>query len=99
MKAQFRFLSGARVGQVEIFTKAYIGVGRHPLSDVRFDAERDLDVSSRHAAMMRKPEGYILVAVKEGYPVVNGASVKGQVTLNDGDLIDCGATTMQFFVK
>jgi len=45
--AQFTFLSGARVGQVETFRKAYIGLGRHPLSDVRFDVDRDLDVSSR----------------------------------------------------
>jgi 4-hydroxy-3-methylbut-2-enyl diphosphate reductase len=42
MRAQFRFLSGARAGEVEIFRKGYIGLGRHPLSDVRFDAERDL---------------------------------------------------------
>src|SRR5213076_2812230 len=47
------FLSGARVGQVETFRKAYIGLGRHPLSDVRCDAERDLDVSSRHAGIVR----------------------------------------------
>ena len=51
------------------------------------------------ASIHRKPEGYVLVAVKEGYPVVNGASVSGQVSLNDGDLIDCGATTMQFYLK
>ncbi len=51
------------------------------------------------ASIHRKPEGYVLVAVKEGYPVVNGSSVTGQVLLNDGDLIDCGATTMQFFLK
>jgi len=54
VKAQFKFLSGARVGQIEAFRKGYIGLGRHPLSDVRFDAERDLDVSSRHAAIVRK---------------------------------------------
>ncbi len=51
------------------------------------------------ASIHRKPEGYVLVAVKEGYPVVNGTAVSGQVVLNDGDLIDCGATTMQFFLK
>lgn len=51
------------------------------------------------ASIHRKPEGYVLVAVKEGYPVVNGSSVSGQVVLNDGDLIDCGGTTMQFYLK
>src|SRR5256886_13648466 len=44
----------------EAFRKGYIGLGRHPLSDVRFDAERDLDVSSRHAAMVRKTDGFVL---------------------------------------
>lgn len=51
------------------------------------------------ASIHRKPEGYVLVAVADGYPVVNGASVKGQVVLKDGDLIDCGGTTMQFYLK
>ncbi|PYP41355.1 MAG: hypothetical protein DMD48_00480 [Gemmatimonadetes bacterium] len=60
VKAQFTFLSGARAGQVEAFRKGYIGLGRHPLSDVRFDAERDLDVSSRHAAIVRKTDGFVL---------------------------------------
>ena len=91
MKAQFRFLSGARVGQVETFTKAYIGLGRHPLSDVRFDAERDLDVSSRHAAMMRKPEGYVLqdLGSRNG-TYVNGTRITGDTLLKDGDVIGFG---------
>ena len=91
MKAQFRFLSGARAGQVETFTKGYIGLGRHPLSDVRFDAERDLDVSSRHAAMMRKPEGYILqdLGSRNG-TYVNGSRITGDTLLKDGDVIGFG---------
>lgn len=51
------------------------------------------------ASIHRKPEGYVLVAVVEGYPVVNGAKVSGSVVLKDGDLIDCGSTTMQFVLK
>lgn len=51
------------------------------------------------ASVHRKPEGYVLVAVTDGYPVVNGARVTGSVVLNEGDLIDCGATTMQFELR
>ena len=51
------------------------------------------------ASVHRKPEGYVLVAVTDGYPVVNGAKVNGSVVLNEGDLIDCGATTMQFELR
>ncbi len=92
MKAQFKFLSGARSGQVETFSKAYLGLGRHPLSDVRFDAERDLDVSSRHAAIMAKPEGYVLqdLGSKNG-TFVNGDKLTGDRLLVDGDVIGFGA--------
>ena len=92
MRAQFKFLSGARAGQVETFQKAYLGLGRHPLSDVRFDAERDLDVSSRHAAIMAKPEGFVLqdLGSKNG-TYVNGERLSGDRLLADGDVIGFGA--------
>ncbi|MGH7606444.1 MAG: FHA domain-containing protein, partial [Gemmatimonadales bacterium] len=93
MKAQFTFLSGARTGQVESFRKGYIGLGRHPLSDVRFDAERDLDVSSRHAAIVRKPDGFWLqdLGSRNG-TLVNGRRISGDVLLKDGDVIGFGAS-------
>ena len=93
MKAQFKFLSGARAGQIEAFRKGYVGVGRHPLSDVRFDAEHDLDVSSRHAAIVRKPEGFVLqdLGSRNG-TFVNGQRVSGDTLLRSGDVIGFGAT-------
>jgi pSer/pThr/pTyr-binding forkhead associated (FHA) protein len=92
VKAQFKFLSGARAGQVEAFRKGYIGLGRHPLSDVRFDAERDLDVSSRHAAIVRKTEGFVLqdLGSRNG-TFVNGQRLTGDTLLKGGDIIGFGA--------
>ena len=92
MRAQFKFLSGARAGQVETFRKAYLGLGRHPLSDVRFDAERDLDVSSRHAAIIAKTEGFVLqdLGSKNG-TYVNGQRLEADRLLADGDVIGFGA--------
>jgi S1-C subfamily serine protease len=92
VKAQFTFLSGARAGEVEAFRKGYIGLGRHPLSDVRFDAERDLDVSSRHAAIVRKPEGFVLqdLGSRNG-TFVNGKQITGDTPLHAGDVIGFGA--------
>ena len=92
MKAQFTFLSGARAGQVEAFRKGYIGLGRHPLSDVRFDAERDLDVSSRHAAIVRKTEGFVLqdLGSRNG-TFVNGQRITADTLLKGGDVIGFGA--------
>jgi S1-C subfamily serine protease len=91
VKARFKFLSGARAGQVEAFRKGYIGLGRHPLSDVRFDAERDLDVSSRHAALVRKPEGFVLqdLGSRNG-TFVNGTRITTDTLLHDGDVIGFG---------
>lgn len=51
------------------------------------------------ASIHRKPEGYVLMAVEAGFPVVNGKQITGSVTLKDGDFIDCGGTTMQFILK
>jgi pSer/pThr/pTyr-binding forkhead associated (FHA) protein len=51
------------------------------------------------ASIHRRREGYMLVAVKKGYPKVNGAAVPDQIPLKDGDIIECGATTLQFFSK
>ena len=92
MKAQFTFLSGARAGQVEAFRKGYIGLGRHPLSDVRFDAERDLDVSSRHAAIVRKTDWFVLqdLGSRNG-TFVNGTRITGDTPLKNGDVIGFGA--------
>jgi S1-C subfamily serine protease len=92
VRAQFKFLSGARAGQVETFRKAYLGLGRHPLSDVRFDAERDLDVSSRHAAIVTKPDGFVLqdLGSKNG-TYVNGKRLEADCLLADSDVIGFGA--------
>jgi S1-C subfamily serine protease len=92
VRAQFKFLSGARAGQVETFRKAYLGLGRHPLSDVRFDAERDLDVSSRHAAIITKPDGLVLqdLGSKNG-TYLNGKRIEADRLLSDGDVIGFGA--------
>ena len=51
------------------------------------------------ASIHRKPEGYVLMAIEAGYPVINGKKVTGSAVLNEGDLIECGATTMQFNLR
>ncbi|MBI5239269.1 MAG: FHA domain-containing protein [Elusimicrobia bacterium] len=51
------------------------------------------------ASIHRKAEGYVLVAVADGYPTINGTPVSGSVPLKEGDLIECGSTTMQFGLR
>jgi S1-C subfamily serine protease len=92
VSARFKFLSGARLGDSESCAKSYIAIGRHPLSDVRFDAERDLDVSARHAAIVRRGDAFVLqdLGSKNG-TYVNGKRISGDTTLADGDVIGFGA--------
>ncbi|MFA6319230.1 MAG: FHA domain-containing protein [Elusimicrobiota bacterium] len=51
------------------------------------------------ASIHRKPDGYYLLAIEEGYPTINGSKVSGSVLLNDGDIVECGGTTIQFNLK
>jgi len=91
VKCEFRIVSGGRAGHREVFDKSYIGCGRHPLSDLRFDAEQDLDVSTRHAAVALQGERYVLrdLGSRNG-TFVNGEKVTGDVELSDGDVLRFG---------
>lgn len=91
MKCEIRIVSGARAGQHDVFDKSYIGIGRHPLSDVRFDAEKDLDASTRHAAIVKTGDSYFLrdLGSRNG-TFVNGEKIEGDRTLADGDKLRFG---------
>lgn len=51
------------------------------------------------AMVSRKANGYVLVAIKDGYPKVNGMPVQGERPLNEGDVIEVGGTILQFYLK
>ena len=94
MAIELRILSGARAGQTESFEKSVVAVGRHPLSDLRFDAERDLDVSTRHGEIRGIEGRYTIVDNNStNGTFVNGERVTagGSRELNDGDVIAFGA--------
>lgn len=92
MKAQFKILAGGRAGQTDTVSKAYIAIGRHPLSDLRFDAERDLDVSTRHAAIVARGADYVLQDLQStNGTFVNGRRISGDTVLADGDVLSFGA--------
>jgi S1-C subfamily serine protease len=94
MSIELRILSGSRAGQTEMFEKSVIAVGRHPMSDLRFDANQDLDVSTRHGEI-RGIDGRYAIHDNDS---TNGTFVNGQrVTkggsreLRSGDVIGFGA--------
>jgi len=93
MSIELRILTGTRGGHREHFEKKVIALGRHLQSDLRFDPNTDLDVSSRHAE--------ILGSAAAGYRIrdtgstngtfVNGRRITGDEPLHDGDVIWLGA--------
>lgn len=68
-------LVGSRRGERQVFSPgSHLRFGRHPDSDVRFDAHRDIDASSRHAEIEPRGDHYVLRDVGSS----NGTLVNGE---------------------
>ena len=93
MSIELRILTGARGGHRERFDKDVIALGRHLQSDLRFDPNSDLDVSSRHAEILGSAAtGYrIRDSRSTNGTFVNGRRITGDESLHDGDVIWLGA--------
>ena len=92
MSIELRILTGKRGGQRERFDKRVIALGRHLQSDLRFDPNGDLDVSSRHAEILgNATSGYrIRDTQSTNGTFVNGRRIDGDEQLYDGDVIWLG---------
>ena len=94
--AELRHLDGAYAGQVRIVRKDFATIGRHPSSDVLFDADRDLDVSGRHAAVFREGDRWVLRDLGSTNGTwVNGERIKGDRVLVANDVLRFGAAGPQ----
>lgn len=51
------------------------------------------------ALISKRQTGYLITAVKDGYPKLNNNSLSGQVELKDGDLIEIGGLKLLFQLK
>lgn len=91
MKIAFTFGSGARAGQTEEFSQPFVQIGRHPHCDLRFDADRDLDVSSRHATVILQGEMFSLRDLgSTNGTFVNGKRLAADHVIISGDEIQFG---------
>lgn len=92
MALELRIISGARAGQVLHFDKPQVTIGRHAAADVRFDAQKDLDVSGRHAEVRFTDQRYWLHdAGSTNGTFVNGERISGPRPLSSGDRVMFGA--------
>ena len=99
MTIELRILSGSRTGQRERFDRSPVTIGRHPLSDLKFDPEADLDVSAQHAELREADGGWIVFdRQSRNGTFVNGERIAGQRRLHSGDTLGLGATGPQLQV-
>jgi S1-C subfamily serine protease len=96
MAIELRILGGARAGQSQSFEKSVITLGRHPLSDLRFDSTRDLDVSTTHGEIRAVDDTATRYAIFDN-DSTNGTFVNGRRIppgashqLREGDVIAFG---------
>lgn len=91
MYAEFRHLDGANAGETRVVRKEFVTIGRHPSADVSFDAQRDLEVSGRHAAVFRQDDKWMVRDLGSTNGTwVNGTRVKGDCTLANNDVLGFG---------
>jgi hypothetical protein len=96
MYAEFRHLDGALAGTVRIIRKDFATIGRHPSADLPFDADRDLDVSGRHAAVFRQDDAWLVRDLGSTNGTwVNGVRLRGDRALVSNDVLRFGVAGPQ----
>ncbi len=91
MRIAFTFGGGARAGHTEEFSQPFVQIGRHPHCDLRFDPDRDLDVSSRHATVLLQGEMFTLRDLgSTNGTFLNGKRITADHVITSGDEIQFG---------
>ncbi|HEX9754564.1 MAG TPA: trypsin-like peptidase domain-containing protein [Gemmatimonadales bacterium] len=85
-------LSGSGAGARHRLATDFATLGRHHSSDVRFDAEHELEVSARHAAVFRQGATYVVRDLGSTNGTwLNGSRIRSDRSLEHGDRIRLGA--------
>jgi len=91
VKAQIHVLTGGLAGQVSVHSQSPIEIGRHPSSHLRFDPDRELDVSGRHAIITLKDNRWVIQdRGSMNGTLVNGHPITSETALGDTDQIRFG---------
>ena len=91
MRITLTITSGARNGVSKSFDQAYVGIGRHPQSDLQLHPDQDLDASTRHAAVLKSGETWAIRDLGSANGTfVNGEKVTADRRLHTGDQVRLG---------
>ena len=100
MRITLTLTSGARTGVSKSFDQAYIGIGRHPQSDLQLHPDQDLDASTRHAAVLKAGEAWTIRDLGSANGTfVNGAKITADTRLHTGDVVRFGPKGPQMAVE
>lgn len=95
MAIEIRILTGSLAGQVKRFDKSPVVLGRQGDCDLRFDPDKDLDVSGRHAEIHTIQGRYAVHDLNSrNGTLVNGMRLDtgGSIEIKDGDRLKFGAS-------
>ena len=100
MTLELRVLSGTRAGERAQFETPVVTIGRHAMSNLRFDPNEELDVSTRHAEL-RSVNGAWTVYDQGSTngTFVNGERIAGERGLSEGDIVSFGANGPRIEVR
>jgi S1-C subfamily serine protease len=91
MNARLKILTGTLAGSELVFDHSPVTVGRHPDANLRFDPNRDLEVSTQHAVLIREGSSWQVRDVgSQNGTLVNGALIEAPTLLRDGDVVQFG---------
>ena len=91
MALAIEIVTGAHAGAKHTFDRAVVIAGRHPTSDLLFDANKDLDVSTRHAEFRGTSSGWTLHDLgSTNGTFVNGNRISSPTPLKNGDTVAFG---------
>jgi S1-C subfamily serine protease len=92
MTLELRVLSGSRAGERATFDDSLVSVGRHAMSDLRFDPQAELDVSTKHAEFRESAGAWSVTDQgSTNGTFVNGERISNERRLANGDIVSFGA--------
>lgn len=91
LRAELRVLSGARAGHVERLQTQTLRLGRAADAELRFDPERDREVSALHATLtLENGAWWLRDAQSTNGTFVNGQRIEQPTALRNGDRLTIG---------